>query len=91
MSPYYADLDALPPILIQVGSDEILLDDARRVADKITTSAGEVSLEIWPGMPHVWQMFAALIPEGREAITAIGSYVQANTSPALPLPKTANQ
>ena len=91
MSPYYGDLSGLPPILIQVGSDEILLDDARRVAEKITHSGRQVTLNIWPGMPHVWQMFAALIPEGREAITDIGEYVQANTRPAELLPKTVNQ
>lgn len=76
VSAVYADLSGLPPLYIQVGGDEILLSDSTRAADKISAAGGEVELEIWPGMWHVFQMFVHLMPESRQAINKIGTYVR---------------
>jgi acetyl esterase/lipase len=76
-SPLYGDASGLPPVLIQVGSDEILRDDAVRMAEKLRQAGGEVHLEEWPRMPHVWHHYARLVPEGRQAIERIGAFVQA--------------
>jgi epsilon-lactone hydrolase len=75
-SPLYGDASGLPPLLIQVGSDEILRDDAVRMAEKFREAGGEVELEEWPRMPHGWHHYARIIPEGRRAIERIGAFVQ---------------
>ena len=74
-SPCFADLAGLPPLLIQVGTAETLLDDARRLADRAKTSGVDVTLEEWEGMVHVWHAFAALLPEGQQAIDRIGEFL----------------
>jgi epsilon-lactone hydrolase len=81
-SPLYGDPAGLPPTLIQVGSDEILRDDAVRMAARMRDAGCAVALEIWPRMPHVWQAFASVMPEARQAITRIGVFVQQNTAPS---------
>lgn len=68
ISPLHALFHAPPPVLIQVGSDEILLDDSRRMAERLRAAGGEVTLEEWPRAPHVWQMFDGWIPEARAAL-----------------------
>jgi len=75
-SPLYGNPEGLPPSLIQVGADEILRDDAERIADRLRAAGCAVELEIWPRMPHVWQFFARFVPEGRQAIERIGDFVQ---------------
>jgi len=75
-SPVYGDPAGLPPTLIQVGSDEILRDDAVRMAEKLRSVGCEVELEIWPRMPHVWHLFATILPEARRAVARIGSFLQ---------------
>jgi monoterpene epsilon-lactone hydrolase len=75
-SPAYADPARLPPTLIQVGSDEILRDDARRMAERLRTAGCQVELEVWPRMPHGWHLFAGMLPEARQAITRIGAFVR---------------
>jgi acetyl esterase/lipase len=75
-SPLYADLTGLPPTLIQVGSDEILLDDSVRMAERMRAAGCQVELEIWPRMPHTWQVWARVLPEARAAIERIGAFVQ---------------
>ena len=75
-SPLHGDARGLPPSLIQVGSDEILRDDAERMAEKLRSAACAVELEIWPRMPHVWHLFARIVPEGRQAIERIGDFVR---------------
>lgn len=75
-SPLYGDMTGLPPILIQVGSDEILRDDATRMAAKLRQAGCEVELEEWPRMPHVWHHYARLIPEGHRAIERIGAFLR---------------
>jgi monoterpene epsilon-lactone hydrolase len=78
-SPIHADLTGLPPLLIQVGGDEVLLDDSTRLAAKAEADGVDVTLEVWPEMPHVWHFFAIMLPEGRQAIDAIGEFVRART------------
>lgn len=73
-SPVFADLAGLPPIMIQVGDEEVLLDDSVRLAEKIKNSGGDVRLEIWPGMFHVWQALAPHMNESVEAIAEIGNF-----------------
>jgi acetyl esterase/lipase len=75
-SPLYGDLSGLPPVLIQVGSDEILLDDAVRIAEKLRSANSQVELQVWPGMFHVWHLFVPLLPEAHGAIEQVGKFVQ---------------
>jgi len=75
-SPLYGDPSGLPPTLIHVGSDEILRDDAVRMADKLRAAGCEVEIEVWPRMPHAWHLYARILPEGRRAIERIGTFLQ---------------
>jgi monoterpene epsilon-lactone hydrolase len=75
-SPLYGDPRGLPPTLLQVGSDEILRDDSQRMAERMREAGCDVTLEIWPRMPHVWHAFAPAMPEARKAITRVGEFVQ---------------
>ncbi len=76
VSPVFAEVEGLPPVLIQVGDDEILLSDSTRFADKIRAAGGTVDIEIWPEMWHVFQLFVGKMPEARRAINKIGDYVR---------------
>lgn len=76
ISPLYGDPHGLPPTLIQVGSDEVLRDDSMRMAARMREAGVPVDLEIWPRMPHVWHVFAAVMPEARRAIARIGIFVE---------------
>jgi acetyl esterase/lipase len=75
-SPLYGDAAGLPPTLIHVGSDEILRDDAIRMAEKLKAAGCDVEIEVWPRMPHAWHLFARIIPEGRRALARIGAFLQ---------------
>jgi monoterpene epsilon-lactone hydrolase len=75
ISPIYADLRGLPPMLIQVGDREILLSDAVRLADKARRDGVDTEIEVWEGMWHVWHMFAWYVPEGRRAVERVGAFV----------------
>ena len=74
LSPLYADWQALPPLLIQVGSEEILLDDAVRCAEKARRAGVDVALETWEGMFHVFHMLPFL-PETKRALESIAAFV----------------
>ena len=63
-------------MLVQVGTAETLLDDARRFAARAERAGGRVTLEVWDDMIHVWQAFAMLLPEGQQAIDRIGTFVR---------------
>ena len=78
-SPYYADLRGLPPLLLQVGTAEVLLDDSIRLADKAKESGVDVALEVWDDMPHVWQAFASFLPEARQALDNCGQFIKKHT------------
>ncbi len=74
-SPLYADLGGLPPLLIQVGTREVLLDDSVRLAERAKAAGVDVTIEPWEDMIHVWQFFASMLPEGAQAIERIGEFV----------------
>jgi epsilon-lactone hydrolase len=79
-APLYADLHGLPPLLIHVGDAEALLDDSRRLADRAKAAGVNVTLEVWPEMPHVWHLFAHFLPEGQRAIDRAGEFVRRHTA-----------
>jgi acetyl esterase/lipase len=79
-APLYADMRGLPPLLIHVGDAEVLLDDSTRVAERAKAVGVKVNLEIWPEMPHVWHLFAPMLPEGQQAIEKIGQFVREQTA-----------
>ena len=79
-SPIFADLAGLPPLLIQVGSAETLLDDATRLESGIKRAGGDATLEVWDEMIHVWHLFAPMLDKGQEAIDRIGEFVRKGTS-----------
>lgn len=78
LSPARADLGGLPPLLIQVGEAEVLLPEAERLASGAEAAGVDVTLERWPGMPHVWQVFAGRVPEATEAVDRIGRFLSAH-------------
>jgi monoterpene epsilon-lactone hydrolase len=75
-APLYADLKGLPPLLIQVGDAETLLDDSKRLNDRAKAAGVSTRLEVWPEMIHVWQLFASYLPEGQQAIDGIGKFIR---------------
>jgi acetyl esterase/lipase len=77
VSPVYADLAGLPPLLIQVSDSEVLLDDSRRVIENATRAGVAATLQIWPGLPHGWQIFAPILPEARAALRDAGAFIRA--------------
>jgi acetyl esterase/lipase len=76
ISPNYGDLTGLPPLLVQVGADEILLSDSLRLAENAKAAGVDVELVVWPGMWHVWHTLVPYLPEAREAVDAIGDFVR---------------
>jgi acetyl esterase/lipase len=79
-SPLHGDYRGLPPLLIQVGTREVLLDDARRVAERARAAGVNVHLECEEGLIHVWPLFGAGVPESREAVERIGAFVAERAS-----------
>ncbi len=77
ISPFFAELGGLPPLLIQVGTDEILLDDARRFAARAEAAGVAVSLELWEEMFHVFQI-VAMLPETKAAVQNIAAFIAQN-------------
>ena len=75
ISPLFADFDRPPPVLIQVGTEEILLDDSRRMAAVLRAAGGQVSLTEWPGCPHVWQILDGYLPEARAALREVAGFL----------------
>lgn len=75
-APLYADLRRLPPLLVQVGSAEALLDDSRRIVDRAHSAGVDVTFRIWEDMIHVWQLFAFMVPQGSAAIDEIGAFIR---------------
>lgn len=75
-APLHADLRGLPPVLIQVGDAEVLLDDATRLASRLEAAGGDATLEVWPEMVHVWHGSAGYVPESDEAIARIAEYLR---------------
>jgi len=78
ISPVFADLAALPPLLVQTGSHEILLDDSTRLATRAAAADVAVTLEVTSGVPHVFQSFAAMLDEGDTALTSAAAFLRAH-------------
>ncbi|WP_339832231.1 alpha/beta hydrolase [uncultured Parvibaculum sp.] len=74
-SPNFGDLTGLPPLLIQVGSDEVLLDDARDLDARARAAGVAAELEVWDDMIHVWHAFYQMLPEGERAIMRLGAWL----------------
>ncbi len=74
-SPLFADLASLPPLLLQVGSAEVLLDDSTRLAERAKSAGVDVTLKVWQDMFHVWHAFAEMLPEGMEATQELADWV----------------
>lgn len=92
ISPLFADLSNLPPILLQVGSDEMLVDEVVEFSQRAKDAGSMVELQVWNGMIHVWHALIALsVPESREAVDMIGDFIKSLedyetlTSEQLPL------
>jgi acetyl esterase/lipase len=86
ISPIFGDLKGLPPLLIQVGSHEVLLSDALRLAARAATADVSVTLEVTPGVPHVFQGFAALLDEGATALDRAADFLKTQFAVAQPVP-----
>jgi len=78
VSPLNANLSGLPALLVQVGSDETLLDDAVRIVRKAAGADVAVSLEVWPHMIHAWHLWAAELADARRAIASAGAFIHAH-------------
>lgn len=76
LSPVFADLQGLPPMLIQVGDHEILLSDAQRLAERARACGVAATLEVWPDLWHVWHLLAPVLPEANAALEVVGAFLQ---------------
>jgi epsilon-lactone hydrolase len=81
VSPVFADLTGLPPLLIQAGSNEVLLDDATRLAVRAAADNVPVILDVVPDVPHVFQAFAAVLDEGAAALDRAGQFIRSHLVP----------
>jgi monoterpene epsilon-lactone hydrolase len=82
-SPVFGDLSGLPPVRVDVGSDEVLFDDSQHLVDGVLAAGGSAELREWPEMIHVFQAFPPdLVPEAAEAVTALGSFLAAHLDAA---------
>ncbi|HEY1292740.1 MAG TPA: alpha/beta hydrolase [Chloroflexota bacterium] len=81
-SPLYADLTGLPPLRMLVGTAEILYDDTVRLATRARSVGVDVTVEEGPDLPHCYPLFAAMLPEGQQAIERIGEFIHARTAAA---------
>jgi monoterpene epsilon-lactone hydrolase len=82
ISPIFADLTGLPPLIIQAGSHEVLLDDAVRLARQAATADVEVTLDITPGVPHVFQAYSPILDEAGAALDRAGLFLSAHLAGA---------
>jgi epsilon-lactone hydrolase len=76
VSPLYGDLAGLPPLLIQVGTEEVLFNDSTRLHEKALAAGVDSTLEEWDGQVHVFQMMGWMVPEGQQAIDRIGEFAK---------------
>ena len=75
-SPVFADVSGLPPILVQIGENEVMLSGAMRLATHLAENGVRTTLEVWPGMFHVWHLFAAILPDGQQAINNAADFLR---------------
>ena len=79
ISPVFADPSGLPPLMIQVGDDEVLLDDSIRFAAAARDHHVDVTLQVWPRLWHVWHLYAGFMPEAKAAIDQLSNFVAHHT------------
>jgi acetyl esterase/lipase len=84
ISPLFADLRRLPPTLIQAGSNEILLDDSARLAARAASDDVAVILDVTPGVPHLFQSFAAMVEEGDQALDRVTAFLSTHLGATVP-------
>jgi monoterpene epsilon-lactone hydrolase len=89
VSPRHADLAGLPPLLVQVGSAETLLDDALRIARRAGAADVRIDLEIWPHMIHAWHLWATQLEDGRRAIASAGAFIRAQLQRSSEVPRSS--
>jgi epsilon-lactone hydrolase len=82
ISPLFADLSGLPPVIIQVGTHEVLLDDAVRLAQQAAGADVQVTLDVTPGVPHVFQAYYPMLDEATAALDRAGQFLSAHLSVA---------
>ena len=82
ISPVFADLSDLPPLIIQAGTHEVLLDDALRLAQRAASADVEVTLDITPGVPHVFQAYYPILGEAAAALDRAGQFLSAHLAGA---------
>lgn len=75
-SPVFADVTGLPPILVQIGENELMLSDAMRLASHLADNRVRVNLEVWPGMFHAWHFYAAILAEGHQALESSVRFIE---------------
>jgi monoterpene epsilon-lactone hydrolase len=78
VSPLYGDVHGFPAALIQVGERELLRSDAERLAAKLTAAGSPVTLEVWPGMVHVWHLHHTRLAKGRAALARLGTFLRSS-------------
>jgi monoterpene epsilon-lactone hydrolase len=86
ISPVFAELSGLPPLIIQAGSHEVLLDDATRLAQQAASADVEVTLDVTPGVPHVFQAYSALLDEAGAALDRVGQFLSARLAASAATP-----
>lgn len=77
VSPLFGDFSTVPPMLVLVGTDEVLHDDATRLVERAAAAGADVTLLLGEGQAHIWPLFATMLPEGQDAIEDIARFVQA--------------
>jgi acetyl esterase/lipase len=80
-SPVFADVTGLPPILVQIGENELMLSDAIRLASHLAENRVRVNLEVWPHMPHAWHFFQSFLPEAGQALRESARFISETVSP----------
>ena len=78
-SPVRATLAGLPPLLIQVGSEEVVLDDARAIEQNARAAGVPVALEVWEGVVHAWHLYASAFEQGRRAVEDLSAFIRLRT------------
>lgn len=81
ISPLYGDLSTLPPILLQTGTRDYLLQDTVRMAERLAEKGAPHVLKLWPDMPHVWQKFCRFFPAARSALDEVAEFFNLHRSP----------
>jgi epsilon-lactone hydrolase len=86
VSPLYADLSGLPPLLVHVSDSEVLLDDSTRLVERARAAGVKTQLKVWSRLPHVWQLFCRLIPEGGTSLEEAAEFLSMHLGGGAELP-----